>query len=78
MNNWKIILTIWIVLGISVSGYFYIKPPQKNVANLNYEEKVLHEHNYIIGNKDYYKFSVLTTVVGSILIFGFGKYYKKK
>ncbi len=78
MKNWKIILTLWIALGIATTGYFFIKPPLKSEKELNRQEKILRkDYNFVIGNENYYKFSILGTLIGSILIFGFGKYYKK-
>ena len=79
MKNWKIILTLWVALGVAVSGYFYIFPKTKLV-----EIKPI---RYINSNRDYvggdefetkrFEVSILTTIVGSIIIFGVGKYYKK-
>jgi len=92
IDNWKIILTVWLAIGIFVSGIFYIFPPKKNHKKLNFNEKVeligkirIAKEFYIdteqtkikIYNKKYYKFFSLVTLTGSVIIFGFGKYYKK-
>lgn len=81
MRNWKIILTLWIALGIAVSGYFYIFPviiPRVPTALEIEFQSITKETSYFTSLHYHYKVSVLITLVGSIIIFGIGKYHKKE
>jgi len=61
MNN-KTCSTLWIATVIAISGYSYISPPMDSTL------LILEKPNY-----NYSKISGLVTLVGAILIVGFGK-----
>ena len=63
----KILLTIWLCLGTTVSGYFYILRTGPD-SLYGYEH---YNHSYI-------ETSLLITLVGSIFIIGIGLAFKKK
>lgn len=84
MKNWKLILVLWIALGVAVSGYFYIFPTQiRTELELTPIERSVQAYTgqasyYYDDNTNQFKVSVLITLVGSIIIFGVGKYVKKE
>jgi hypothetical protein len=71
IKNYKSIFVLWLSLGVSISGYFYVNAGALNTPG-------------IIGYKfwkfDYTNFqvSLLITIVGVILIVGFGNILSKK
>lgn len=70
MKKWKLILTIWLSIGVGLSGYFFIDPPVETRYNDVYGFSRV-KYNYKV-----YKYVLLTTVVGTILIVGIGKSLK--
>lgn len=82
MKNWRIILTLWIGLGIATSGYFYLFPLTERTmipAGTDLFGNYYSDHWADVKIKTKrFEVSVLVTIVGSIIIFGFGKYYKKE
>ena len=85
LKDYRIILTIWIALGIGITGYFKIYPDvsSKRIKNPNRTNGV-----YEFGEPDYitqtttsfkkYELSLLTTIVGGVLIGGIGFFTSKK
>lgn len=69
LKNYIRVLIIWAAFGITITGLFFIFPPQKDT----YYEKT---KSY--GNSNYYKVSALFTIVGVLLIGGLGAASKKK
>ena len=67
---WKKLLVIWIALGIAISGYFYSFPDHK----LKYDYQFCRNQAIEMEN-DYSKAKLflVITIVGSVLIGGFGK-----
>jgi uncharacterized membrane protein len=64
--DYRILLVLWISIGISLAGYYFIYPPRIRLA---------------LGSKDddsYYQLALLVTIVGSILIGGIGYVVSKK
>jgi H+/gluconate symporter-like permease len=80
MKNWKLILALWIALGVAVSGYFYIFPAQiwRELSPIERTAQEYTGQTSYVDNPNQFKVSVLITLVGSIIIFGVGKYYKKE
>ena len=72
--DYRILLTIWLALGISFTGYFYINPTKRTYTNYS-------ELDEILGLEPSYSTSVsyknsqtsgLVTIVGGLLIGGIG------
>lgn len=78
-SNWKKILIIWIAIGISISGYFYIFPNIVRVQRKGLYAKELERVGGPLYEKSPVdKVTMLVTVVGAILIGGFGKLSNNK
>ena len=70
-NNYKLILVLWCSVGISLSGYFYIFP--KVINNTNFRGYKPLEFDYTNS-----KIFLLVTIVGIVLIGGFGNLFANK
>ena len=64
-KTFKILLTLWLCLGASTSGFFYILRKGGDF------------HGYEHYNHWYLETSLLITLVGSIFIIGIGLAFKK-
>lgn len=84
--NYKIILIVWLAIGTAISGVFLINPP---TYNSTYKKESIDWENPRRGFKVEYiptkskntlpfKYSVLITLVGIILIGGIGYVTDKK
>lgn len=76
---YKKLLVIWIAIGLSVSGYFYIYPIEHRVLAVSRMDKS-YEQSFGPRYEDgkHFEVSLLVTLVGSILIGGLGFATKSK
>ena len=79
MNKlFKILLTLWLCIGIAISGYFFINRYPKNYI---FGETGTRNYGVNISNcyrDSYFETSLLITLVGLIFILGIGFAFKKK
>lgn len=79
----KILLTLWVCIGISFSGYYFINRYPEDYNSNMVNRSGIRDINYEIdisncyGNS-FYETSLLITLVGSIFIIGIGLAFKKK
>jgi len=62
--NYKFLFKVWLTIGILISGYYYLFQPM-----------IEYEGEWGVGyrsNDNYYKVSLLITIVGLVLIGGIG------
>ena len=74
----KILLTLWLCLGIAISGYFFINRYPENYI---FGGTGSRDYGVNISNcyrDSYFETSLLITLVGSIFITGIGFAFKKK
>jgi hypothetical protein len=79
-KNYLKILIVWVALGITITGLFYVFPPQKaeTEVRMGYPPHMRDEIvTRLIDIESYYKVSVLITIVGALLIGGLGATAKK-
>jgi len=72
--NYKIVLVLWLALGIGFSGYYFIHPPKGEFRG-GYVKGLFNEK---ISSEKYYQDYALATIVGTILIGGIGFLNSKK
>lgn len=70
-KTYQLILVFYLAIGIAVSGYFYLYPYYHKIETTNWWEQGTYEE----GNE--FGVSVLTTIVGSVLIGGIGIVMRK-
>lgn len=74
--NYQYILIIWCAIGILIGGYYYIFP-ERYSADVSWDN-ALQSVVLLEESKRYGEVVLLITVVGAILIFGFGRMNEKK
>ena len=72
--NYKVILVLWLALGIGYGGYKQLHP--ERVIVRDWGEKITPRYDY--GDSKVFKDIYLITLVGSILIGGLGYLLKRK
>lgn len=79
LYNYKILLVLWISLGVSVSGYFYIFPNRYEETS-DFNSPGRRHYRAITYSRDGKEQQVFTliTIVGAILIFGIGSNISSK
>lgn len=80
VKNYKKLLVVWIAIGVFVSGIFLIFPKTgSRIFPENEREKMREfDHGPQYNNVTCFEFTLLVTVVGSILIGGLGYTSKPK
>lgn len=87
--DYRIVLIVWLAIGIASTSYFYISPPSEKVS---YKDRLLSARGYdfydsrggyswstrTIYNEKIYKYSLVVTSIGILLIGGLGYLSQKQ
>lgn len=80
--DYRILLILWICIGLSYSGYNYLFPPEVLSKNPSYGDRFLGLESgdkYIYTSSGtYYEAGLLITIIGIIFIGGLGYIISKK